>query len=141
MKYRTIGAFKNLQNVGYCVATADMKQGVGVVLDKKAKTAKPSADAVHIVANEMIKPELWTSEEFMVKKGEHVRADDLRTLGGLEIEFRASEVANYSAIEKGQTLVFGEAGIPEVGEASGKPVHFKVLEITRYGLTAESVVA
>ena len=29
MKYKTIGAFKNVQNVPYCKAASDMKVGMG----------------------------------------------------------------------------------------------------------------
>ena len=39
MKYKTIGAFKNVQNIPYCKAAVDMKVGMGVVLDRAAKTA------------------------------------------------------------------------------------------------------
>ena len=39
MKYKTIGAFKNVQNIPYCKAIEDMKVGMGVVLDRAAKTA------------------------------------------------------------------------------------------------------
>ena len=39
MKYKTIGAFKNVQNVPYCKAASDMKVGMGVILDRVAKTA------------------------------------------------------------------------------------------------------
>ena len=34
MKYKTIGAFKNVQNIPYCKAAVDMKVGMGVVLDR-----------------------------------------------------------------------------------------------------------
>ena len=32
MKYKTIGAFKNVQNVPYCKAAVDLHVGMGVVL-------------------------------------------------------------------------------------------------------------
>lgn len=57
MKYKTIGAFKNVQNIPYCKATEDMKVGMGVVLDRAAKTASLAEDdtaakaIVHIVTN------------------------------------------------------------------------------------------
>lgn len=37
MKYKTIGAFKNVQNVPYCKAASDMKVGMGVILDRVAR--------------------------------------------------------------------------------------------------------
>ena len=39
MKYKTIGAFKGVQNVGNCKAVVDLKVGMGVILDRAAKTA------------------------------------------------------------------------------------------------------
>lgn len=44
MKYKTIGAFKNVQNIPYCKAAVDMKVGMGVVLDRVAKTASLAED-------------------------------------------------------------------------------------------------
>ena len=39
MKYKTIGAFKNVQNIPYCKATTELHVGMGVILDRVAKTA------------------------------------------------------------------------------------------------------
>ena len=64
MKYKTIGAFKNVQNVPYCKAASDMKVGMGVILDRVAKTATlPASEddakkVVYIVTNINDKPEL-----------------------------------------------------------------------------------
>ena len=99
MKYKTIGAFKNVQNIPYCKAAVDMKVGMGVVLDRVAKTASLAEDdtaakgIVYIVTNINDKPELHNSPEtYVVNAGEYVRADDLRTVNGLEIEFAAFEI-------------------------------------------------
>lgn len=45
MKAKTIGYFKNVQNVGYCKAAVDLKVGMGVILDRAAKTANLPASA------------------------------------------------------------------------------------------------
>ena len=112
MKYKTIGAFKNVQNIPYCKATEDMKVGMGVVLDRAAKTASLAEDdtaakaIVHIVTNINDKPELHNSPEtYVVNAGEYVRADDLRTVNGLEIEFAAFEsVILYISTDRGKII-------------------------------------
>lgn len=45
MKYKTIGAFKNVQNVPYCKADVDLKVGMGVMVDRKNKLVKLPASS------------------------------------------------------------------------------------------------
>ena len=151
MKYKTIGAFKNVENIPYCKARTDMYIGMGVILDRAAKTAAPplTADeaksAVHMVTNINDKPEMHNfSETLLVKAGEHVRADDLRTVNGLEIEFAASEISGgTSALAAGDTLAFAVGGLLEkVTSTDGYAVFFRVIEKTAYmndGVLAEIV--
>ena len=91
MKYKTIGAFKGVQNVPYCKADADMAVGMGVILDRVAKTAKLPASAedakgcFRIVSNINDRPEAHSFEDSVaVLKDEYVRADDLTSVANLE---------------------------------------------------------
>ena len=79
MKAKTIGYFKNIQNVGYCKAAADLKVGMGVMLDRATKTANLPASADdakkchRIVSNINDKPEMHNfSEAVVVKKDEYI---------------------------------------------------------------------
>lgn len=151
MKYKTIGAFKNVQNIPYCKATEDMKVGMGVALDRAAKTASLAENdtaakaIVHIVTNINDKPELHNSPEiYVVNAGEYVRADDLRTVNGLEIEFAAFEIdGGTDGLAAGDTLVFTTSGlVKKVADATGYAVSFKVIAKTAYmddGILAEIV--
>lgn len=151
MKYKTIGAFKNVQNVPYCKATVDLHVGMGVILDRVAKTAAlPASDeeakaAVYIVTNINDKPELHNSPEtYVVNAGEYVRADDSRTVNGLEAEFAAFEInGGTEAIAVGDSLVFGTDGLlNKVADVTGYAVSFKVIAKTMYmddGILAEIV--
>ena len=141
MKYKTIGAFKNVQNVGYCDAAEDMAVGMGVILDQVNKVASLPASAdeakacYRIVTNINDKPEMHNfSETVVVLKGEKVRADDLTTVANLEIEFAASEIAtDYNSVAVGSKLVFGEGGKLETAtDVDGYKVYFEVIKLTAY---------
>lgn len=149
MKYKTIGAFKNVQNVPYCKADVDLRVGMGVILDRVAKTASLAADEtaaksiVYVVTNINDKPEQFNSSEtFVVKKGDYVRADDLRTVNGLEIEFAGYEIDGGTfELSAGDKLVFGTSGLIEKAtDVTGYAVYFTVIEKTAYmddGIRAE----
>ena len=149
MKYKTIGAFKNVQNVPYCKAASNLNVGMGVILDRVAKTATLPATADeckavnYVVTNINDKPELYNSEDtFLVKQGEYVRADDLRTVNGLEVEFAAFEIdGGTTTLNVGDTLVFGTTGLLETSaNASDYATSFKVIGKTAYmgdGILAE----
>lgn len=151
MKYKTIGAFKNVENVPYCKAASDLKVGMGVILDRVAQTAALPADeneaktVTYIVTNINDKPELRNSPEtFVVNKGEYVRADDLRTVNGLEIEFAAYEInGGTDGLAAGDVLVFGTDGlVVKTSDADGYAASFKVIKKTAYmddGILAEIV--
>ena len=151
MKYKTIGAFKNVQNVPYCKAASDLYVGMGVILDRVAETATKPANAdeckavTYIVTNINDRPNINNSyETAIVKAGEFVRADDLRTVNGLEIEFAATEITGgTSALTAGSLLVFGTSGLLEAtSDASGYAVSFKVIAKTTYmndGILAEII--
>lgn len=151
MKYKTIGAFKNVQNVPYCKAAADLHVGMGVILDRAAKTAAlPASDeeaktVYHIVTNINDKPELHNSPEtYVVSAGEYVRADDLHTVNGLEAEFAAFEIEGGTAdLAKGDLLVFTTKGlIKKTADATGYAAAFRVIEKTAYmddGILAEII--
>ncbi len=141
MKYKTIGAFKNVQNLGYCIADADMKVGMGVILDRAEGTASLPASADEaktchrIVTNINDKPELHNfSETVVVLKGEHVRADDLTSVPNMEIELAASEIStDFASLSKGDKLVFGTGGLIEKAAAvDGYAVYFEVIRKTAY---------
>lgn len=141
MKYKTIGAFKNVQNIPYCKAAVDMKVGMGVILDRVAKTAalpasEDEAKACHyIVTNINDKPEMHNfSETVVVLAGEYVRADDLITVANLEIEFSAAEInGEYDALAVGDNLVFGTDGLIVKADAvDGYKVYFEVIAKTAY---------
>ena len=124
---------------------------MGVVLDRAAKTASLAEDdtaakaIVHIVTNINDKPELHNSPEtYVVNAGEYVRADDLRTVNGLEIEFAAFEIdGGTDGLAAGDALVFTTSGlVKKVADATGYAVSFKVIAKTAYmddGILAEIV--
>lgn len=141
MKYKTIGAFKSVQNVPYCKATVDMKVGMGVILDRVAKTvslpaSEDEAKGVYrIVTNINDKPEMHNfGEAVVVAKGEYVRADDLTTVADLEIEFAEAEISgDFAALVAGDKLVFGTDGlIAKTDAVDGYKVYFEVIEKTAY---------
>lgn len=100
---------------------------------------------VHIVTNINDKPELHNSPEtYVVNAGEYVRADDLRTVNGLEIEFAAFEIdGGTDGLAAGDALVFTTSGlVKKVADATGYAVSFKVIAKTAYmddGILAEIV--
>ena len=76
--------------------------------------------------------------------GEYVRADDLRTVNGLEIEFAAFEIdGGTDDLAAGDTLVFATSGlVKKVADTTGYAVSFKVIAKTAYmddGILAEIV--
>lgn len=141
MKYKTIGGFKNVQNVGYCKADADMRVGMGVILDQVNKTAKVPSTAdeakacYRIVSNINDKPEIHNfSDTTVVLKGEYVRADDLHTNEDMEIELAKAEIKDdFSSVAVGDKLVFGIGGLIEKATAvTGYAVYFEVIAKTAY---------
>ena len=138
MKYKTLGAIKGVQNVPYCKAAEDMRVGMGVILDRVAKTASLPAgnvqDVTYIVTNINDKPECGnTAEATLVLKDEFVRADDLRTVTGLEAEFSADEITTtYDTLAVGDELVFGADGKLVKGASAGYAIFFKVIAMTAY---------
>lgn len=142
MKPKTIGYYKNVQNVGTCKATAELKLGMGVILDRAAKTASlPASDAEakachRIVTNINDKPEMHNySETVVVAKGDYVRADDLTCVANMEMEFAHYEIkdGDYDGLAKGDKLVFGTDGlIAKTADATGYKVYFEFVEKTAY---------
>lgn len=142
MKPKNIGYYKNVQNVGTCKATVDLKLGMGVILDRAALTASLPADeteakACHrIVTNINDKPEMHNySETVVVPKGDYVRADDLISAANMEMEFSKYEIkdGDYDSLVKGDKLVFGTDGlIAKTADATGYRVYFEVIEKTAY---------
>lgn len=151
MKYKTIGAFKNVQNVPYCKATVDLRVGMGVVLDRVAKTVSlPASEdecktVGYIVTNINDKPELHNSPEtYVVNEGEYVRADNLHTVNGMEVEFAAFEIdGGTEDLAEGDMLVFTTSGLlKKVADADGYASAFKVIAKTTYmddGILAEII--
>ena len=142
MKPKTIGYYKNVQNVGTCKATAELKLGMGVILDRAAKTASlPASDAEakachRIVTNINDKPEMHNyPETVVVAKGDYVRADDLTSVANMEMEFAHYEIkdGDYDGLAKGDKLVFGTDGlIAKTADATGYKVYFEFVEKTAY---------
>ena len=140
MKGKTIGYFKGVQNVGYCVAAVDLKVGMGVILDQVALTANlPASEdeakaCYRIVSNINDKPEMHNFEETLtVKAGEKVRADDLTSVANLEVEFAHYEIStDYADIAEKDTLVFGSDGLLVKGDPDGYKVYFEVIKKTAY---------
>lgn len=141
MKPKTIGYIKGVQNVGNCKAAADLKVGMGVILDQAALTAKLPASAdeakacYRIVSNINDKPEMHSFEETLtVKAGEKVRADDLTSVANLEMEFAHYEISTeYSTLAVGDKLVFGTDGLLAKSAAvTGYKVYFEVIKKTAY---------
>lgn len=142
MKPKTIGYYENVQNVGTCKATAELKLGMGVILDRAAKTASlPASDAEakvchRIVTNINDKPEMHNySETVVVAKGDYVRADDLTSVANMEMEFAHYEIkdGDYDGLAKGDKLVFGTDGlIAKTADVTGYKVYFEFVEKTAY---------
>lgn len=148
MKGKTLGYIKGVQNVPYCRANVDLKVGMGVILDRANKLAKLPATADeakacrHIVSNINDKPEIGNFiDSIVVKKGEFVRADDLVSVDGLEMEFADYEITGgVDALAKDDVLGFGTTGLLEkltaasegADPADGYKVSFKVIRKTGY---------
>lgn len=141
MKYKTIGAFKGVQNVGYCKAASELKVGMGVILDQVNKTASlPASEdeakaCYRIATNINDKPEMRSySAAVIIPEGDFVRADDLTSVANLEIEFAADEIStDYTSVEVGSKLVFGTDGLLAVSDAvDDYKVYFEVIEKTAY---------
>lgn len=142
MKPKTIGYYKNVQNVGTCKATTELKLGMGVILDRAAKTASlptsvAEAKACHrIVTNINDKPEMHNySQTVVVAEGDYVRADDLTSVANMEMEFASYEIkdGDYDGLAKGDKLVFGTDGlIAKATDASGYKIYFEFVEKTAY---------
>lgn len=140
MKYKTIGAFKSVQNIPYCKAAVDMCVGMGVMLDRVAKIAAlPASEdeckaCQYIVTNINDKPEIRNHRDiFKVNEGEFVRADDLATVANLEIEFANFEVTDFNTVAVGDKLVFGTDGLLVKSDAADDyKVHFEVIALTAY---------
>ena len=141
MKYKTIGAFKNVQNVPYCKATTDLMVGMGVLINRAAKTAKlPATEdeaktVQYMVTNICDKPDVpLMNTPWKVPSGDHVRADDLATVDNMEIEFAASEISDtYADLAVNDTLVFGTDGLLKaVEDVAGYRVYFEVIAKTAY---------
>lgn len=141
MKAKTIGYYKNVQNVGDVNAAVDLKVGMGVVLNRAARTANlPASEeeakaCFRIVSNINDKPEMRNFEETLtVKAGEKVRADDLTTVANLEMEFASYEIStDYAGISVGDKLVFGTDGLlAKSTDVTGYKVYFEVTKKTAY---------
>lgn len=138
---KTIGYYKNVQNVGDVNAAVDLKVGMGVVLNRAARTANlPASEeeakaCFRIVSNINDKPEMRNFEETLtVKAGEKVRADDLTTVANLEMEFASYEIStDYAGISVGDKLVFGTDGLlAKSTDVTGYKVYFEVTKKTAY---------
>ena len=135
MKAKTIGYYKNVQNVGDVDAAVDLKVGMGVVLDRAARTANlPASEeeakaCFRIVSNINDKPAMRN-----FKAGEKVRADDLTTVANLEMEFASYEIStDYAGISVGDKLVFGtDALLAKSADVTGYKVYFEVTKKTAY---------
>lgn len=148
MKAKTIGYFKNVENIPYCKAAVNLKVGMGVVLDLPNKSAAlpataDEAKACHyIVTNINDKPEQHNYTETLdVLQGEFVRADDLTSVANLELCFANAEISGgVDALKAGDVLGFGTSGLLEKLEAAkegddpaeGYKVYFEVIEKTGY---------
>lgn len=141
MKYHTIGAFKNVENIPYCKATVDMKVGMGVILDRENETAalpttEAECKAVHYMVSNIDDKFLYCShvERGTVEAGEFVRADDLTTVANLEIEFADSEIKdNYKTLSAGDKLVFNTDGVIEkVSAVTGYKVYFEMIALSAH---------
>lgn len=138
MKYKTLGAFKGVQNVGNCKAATDLAVGMGVELDRVNLTASLPTDATsvyYIVSNINDRADtFYFDDDQVIFKGEYVRADDLTSIPNLEIEFAESEIADdYDGLAVGDSLVFGTDGLLTVAtDASGYKVYFEIEELTAY---------
>lgn len=141
MKGKTIGYFKNVQNIPYCKAAVDLKVGMGVILDRENKLAKlPASEAEaktvqYVVSNINDKPELRMSHLTAdVKRGEYIRADDMHTVNNLEVEIAQSEIKDDIAdLAKGNYLVYGTDGLlTKVNDASAYALAFRIIEKTAY---------
>lgn len=142
MKPKTIGYYKNVQDVGTCKAATELRLGMGVILDRAALTASlPASDeeakACHrIVTNINDKPEAHNySETVVFAEGDYVRADDLTSVANMEMEFSKYEIkdGDYDGLVKGDKLVFGADGlIAKTADATGYRVYFEVIEKTAY---------
>lgn len=141
MKYKTIGAFKNVQNVPYLKAETDLKVGMGVILDRVNGTCGVPADAdeakacQYMVTNIDDHPERHSfRESVVVLQGEYVRADDQMTVVGMEIELFDDEISgDYDDLAVGDNLVFGTTGKLEVAEdVSGYKVYYEIIKKTAY---------
>lgn len=141
MKYSTIGAFKNVQNIPYCKADVDMRVGMGVILDRAAKSVKlpTTADECkqvqYIATNIQDKYQVCEHDKAgLIKAGEYVRADDLASVANMEIEFGDSEIKDeYTDLKAKDKLVYNTDGLLEkVSDVNGYKVYFEVIAFSAH---------
>lgn len=111
--FATIGAYKQVRNNPRTKVEADTKNGQVLVLDEVNGTANFPADAtaaqgknLYVAFNIIDTPELWITNDFVIKEGEFVRAFLLADLADLPVTLSHDIITdNYADLAKGDVLV------------------------------------
>lgn len=142
-KPATIGYFKQVRNNPRCKASTDLLTGMAITIDEaKGLTLLPTAETakgeVYIVSNIIDKPEIRRKEDFVVEKGEYVRADLVSDAKELPIELGADVIDGYDEISIGDMLVPSTTGKWEKAtdvsgyDVSGYKVALEVVDKTAF---------
>lgn len=140
VKFKNIGDFKTVRNVGNVKAPAELKNGYLVTYDRAASTiALPTAttakQALWLVINEREPVEfVGSTDDYKIAIGEFARIFDTATMKDVVLEINDTILATaYSEVSKGDTLVANAKGeFEKTSDASGYAVTFTVLNKTSY---------
>ena len=145
-EFYRIGSHNVAKNVGTCVATAEMKNGAGVILDEVNLEANLPADATEaesvntFVMNVAITPEMDDNTEFMINVGDDVRGVILDNMQGQSVRFDSDVIAtDYATINVGDFLVTQPAGNFAVDNTNyaNYAISFEVIKKTTEGNAKE----
>lgn len=140
VKFKSVGDFKNVRNVGNVKAPAELKNGFLVTYDRvKGTIALPTATTAKkelwLVMNEKEPVEfVGSTDDYVIATGEFTRIFDTATMKDVVLEINDTILAtDYSTITVGDTLVANANGkFEKSSEVTGYTVTFTVLAKTGY---------
>ena len=138
IKFHEIGMYKNAVNIGYCVATDEMRNGQAAIYDIAKKTAShPSTGKeaeLALVMNSIQKPEVHAPNKYVIEEGEFPRLFTFESLKDRLLDMDTDQVTtDYASINEKDKLTAKNDGTWEKQEAvEGYGVYLEVIEKTAF---------